>query len=268
MKYCLFWVLLLPLGAATQELFTLTDAASNLPAHSLSVRTMSMGMKRLDGNGTNWHHIPDVGWGISKKWMIRSSIFLANRGAQPLKMEGVGLYTKYRFLSVDDEHKHFRIAAFARLGTNNTPIHMQELEIMGHNTGWETGLVATQLVQKTAVNAAVSWERVTNNFNGNKFPGNAPRDGINYTLAWGRLMYPKKYTSFKQVNLNTMVELVGQYLPQTGEHFIDVLPTLQVIVNSQLKIDMAYRRQLTNSMFRTAPNGVMLKLEYTFFNIR
>lgn len=268
MKYCLMLALLLPLGGFSQELFTLTDAASNLPAKSLSVRTMSMGMKRLDGLGTNWHHMPDIGWGISKNWMVRTSLFLANRGPQPFKLEGVGLYTKYRFLSVDDEHKHFRMAAFARLGTNNTPIHMEELEIMGHNSGWETGLVATQLRQKTAINAAISWERATNNFNGNKFPANAPRDGINYTLAWGRLMYPRKYTNFKQVNINAMVELVGQYLPQTGHHFIDVLPTVQFIVNSQLKIDVAYRKQLANSMFRTAPNGMLLKLEYTFFNIR
>lgn len=63
-----------------------------------------------------------------------------------------------------------------------------------------------------------------------------------------------------------MLEFLGQWLNHTGKSYLDIAPSLQFIINSQARIDLAYRQELYSTMLRTAPNGVILKLEYTFFN--
>jgi len=80
-------------------------------------------------------------------------------------------------------------------------------------------------------------------------------------------MYPKTYTSFKQTNINLMVELLGQTLAENGRSYLDIVPSVQFIINSQARIDVAYKQELYSSMLRSASNGVYLKLEYTFFNV-
>ena len=77
----------------------------------------------------------------------------------------------------------------------------------------------------------------------------------------------KKYTSFKQTNINLMLEFVGQTINENGKSYLDVVPAIQFIINSQARIDLAYRHELVSSMLRTAPKGVYLNLEYNFYNI-
>jgi hypothetical protein len=38
-------------------------------------------------------------------------------------------------------------------------------------------------------------------------------------------------------------------------------------VKSQARFDIGYRRQLYSTMERTAPNGMVFKFEYLFFNV-
>ncbi len=64
-----------------------------------------------------------------------------------------------------------------------------------------------------------------------------------------------------------MLEFVGQTLNDNGKTYIDVVPSVQFIFNSQARVDIGYRRELYSSMIRSAPNGVYLNFEYTFFNI-
>ena len=80
-------------------------------------------------------------------------------------------------------------------------------------------------------------------------------------------MYPKKYTNFKQTNINTMIEFVGQTLNENGKSYLDIVPSVQFIINSQARIDFAYKHELYSSMLRSAPNGFYLNLEYNFFNV-
>jgi hypothetical protein len=81
-------------------------------------------------------------------------------------------------------------------------------------------------------------------------------------------MYPKKYTSFKQTNINLMVEFVGQTINENGKSYLDVVPAVQFIFNSQARLDLAYRQELVSSMIRSAPNGFYFNLYYTFFNLK
>lgn len=252
--------------ANAQELFVMTEPASNVPAGSISARVGQSLMKEQYDAGYNYHMMPELTWGINKSWMVRATAYISNRNTD-LVTEGGGLYAKYRFLSVDDLHSHFRMAAFGRYSINNADIHQEEIETMGHNTGVEAGIIATKLVNKLAISSTVSYEQAFDNQPDYDFPAGQASTAINYSLSLGRLIYPKTYTSFKQTNINLMVEFLGQTLAENGRSYLDVVPSVQFIINSQARIDLAYKQELYSSMLRSAPNGVYLKLEYTFFNL-
>lgn len=249
-----------------QELFVVTDPASNVPANSLSVRVSQSVFEQQFEKGFNYHLMPEVTYGLNKNLMIRASAFLSNRNNQ-FAAEGAGLYAKYRFFSTDDLNSHFRLAAFGRYSFNNSDIHQDQIEIMGQNTGFETGLVATKLIKKVAISSSLSFEKAFDNQPNYPFPSELGNNATNYSLSFGKLMYPKKYTSFKQTNINFMIEFVGQTINENGKSYLDVVPAIQFIFNSQARLDLAYRRELMSSMMRTAPNGIYLNLEYIFFNI-
>ncbi len=225
------------LGA--QELFVVTDPASNMPAGSSNIRLSQSLFKELLEDGYNYHLMPEVSYGINKNLMIRAASFLSNRNNR-LYLEGGSLFAKYRFFSSDDIHSHFRLAAYGRVSKNRADIHQEQIETMGHNSGAELGLIATKLVHTA----------------------------INYSLSWGRLMYPKTYKSYKQTNINLMFEFLGQTLSDNRKTFIDGTAAIQFIVNSQSRIDLAYRKSLFSNMLRSAPNGIYLNFEYTFFNFK
>ncbi len=249
-----------------QELFVMTEPASNMPSGSIAIRAMNSFMYENNGK-LNYHIMPEIMWGANAKWMLHLQSYFSSRMNGNLKGEGGSLYAKYRIFTSDDIHKHFRIAVYARYSLNNADIHQEEIETMGHNTGYEGGLVATKLVNKVAVSSSVSFEKALNNMPNYKFPTTQSDNATNYTLSFGKLMYPKKYTTLKQTNINLMCEFLGQRLNANGKSYLDVVPSLQFIIRSQARIDFAYRKQLYSSMTRTAPNGFIIKFEYTFFNV-
>ena len=251
---------------SSQELFVFTEPASNMPAKSLGIRDMNAFMFEKNGK-LNYHNMPELMWGINKKWMVHVQGFISNRQEGGLKAEGGSFYAKYRFLSKDDIQSHFRMAGYGRYSFNNADIHQQEIETMGHNTGFETGIIATQLLHKVAISSSLSYERALDNTSANKFPVTESNSAINYSLSIGKLMLPKVYTSYKQTNMNLMLELLGQRLNGNGRSYLDIAPSVQFIINSQARVDIGYRQELYSTLKRTAPNGIVLKLEYTFFNV-
>lgn len=250
-----------------QELFLVTDPASNVPANSLGVNVLQSLFKEEFQTGYNYHLTPEVTYGLHRNLMFRASAFVSNRN-NDLVTEGGSFYTKYRFYSEDDWNSHFRMAAFGRYSFNNADIHQEQLEIMGHNTGFETGIVVTKLIKKLAISSTISYEKVFNNKPNYSFPDHLGDNATNYTLSFGHLMYPKQYTSLKQTNINLMLEFVGQTINENGKSYIDVVPVIQFIFNSQARLDLAYRKELMNAMVRSAPDGVYFNLYYTFFNLK
>ena len=267
MRYLFFFVFwITAIVSKGQELFVMTDPASNVPAGSLGIRMSNSSFKEVFKEGYNYHLMPEVTYGVNKNLMVRTSAFISNR-SNSLYAEGANIFAKYRFFSMDDLHSHFRMAAFARYSMNRADIHQEQIEIMGHNTGYEAGVVATQLTHKLAISTSASFEKATDNNPNYEYPVTQGNSATNYTLSFGRLMYPKKYTSFKETNINLMLEIVGQTINGNGKTFVDVVPSVQFIFNSQGRIDLAYRREIYSSMLRSAPNGVYLNFEYTFFNV-
>ncbi|MEY4834419.1 hypothetical protein [Flavobacterium sp.] len=266
-KVFLFFIAIYCQNIYSQELFVITDPASNVPANSLGVNVMQSLFKEEMKSGYNYHFMPEVSYGLNKNIMFRASAFVSNRNSQ-LVTEGGSFYTKYRFYSTDDLNSHFRLAAYGRYSFNNADIHQEQIEILGHNSGFETGLIATKLIKKVAISSSISFEKALDNKPSYPFPDNIGDNATNYTLSFGKLMYPKKYTNYKQTNINLMVEFVGQTINENGKSYLDVMPAVQFIFNSQARLDFAYRQELVSSMIRSAPNGFYFNLYYTFFDLK
>ncbi len=266
-KFFLFFVVITCQNIFSQELFVITDPASNVPANSLGVNVMQSLFKEEMKSGYNYHFMPEVSYGLNKNIMFRASAFVSNRNNN-LVTEGGSFYTKWRFHSTDDLNSHFRLAAYGRYSFNNSDIHQEQIEILGHNSGFETGIVATKLIKKVAISSSVSFEKALDNKPSYPFPDNIGDNATNYSLSFGKLMYPKKYTNYKQTNINLMVEFVGQTINENGKSYLDVMPAVQFIFNSQARLDFAYRQEVISSMVRSAPNGFYFNLYYTFFDLK
>ncbi|MGN6617984.1 MAG: hypothetical protein ACTHJ5_12490 [Ilyomonas sp.] len=265
MKKLLFLLLLVSSAAQAQELFVFTEPASNMPSKSLGIRVTNNLMKRNAGSGYDYQLLPELMWGVNKNLMIHADAFASNR-FNKFAAEGFGFYGKYRFFTSDKMYSHFRMAAFGRVSYNQSAIAQEEIETFGNNSGYEAGLIATQLLHKVALSSSLSYEKALDN-DKYKFPAQQSDEAINYSLSFGKLMLPKEYVDYNQTNVNLMVEFLGQALKDNGRSFLDVAPALQFIVNSQARIDIGYRKQLYSSMQRASKEGFLLRFEYLIFNV-
>jgi len=258
---------LLSLSTRSQELFSQTEPASNRAVGSIGFRLDNSIMDEANTTKINYHLIPEIMLGISKKLMVSGGIFFSNR-SEVFRAEGGSIYAKYRFLSNDAVQKHFRMAGFGRISYNNSDIHQEEISMYGHNTGVEFGIVATQLLRKVAISSSVAFLNATDNGGNNKFVyGQKRSQAINYTFSAGKLMLPKAYKDYRQTNLNLMLEFLSQVNTGSGKYYMDIAPTAQLIFNSQSRLDIGYRQELSSTLVRTAPNGFFIRLEYNFFNV-
>lgn len=259
-------LLLISVYSQAQELYSATEPASNRPAKSIGLRLDNSVMDERGTLKTNYHLIPEVMIGVDSKLTVHAGVFLSNR-SDKFEFEGSSIYVKYRFLNRDAMQRHFRMAGFARMSMNNSDVHQEEISMYGHNTGYEVGVVATQLLRKVAISSTISYVNASDNRNNNKFIyGDKNSEAVNYTLSFGKLMLPREYTSYRQTNVNFMVEFLNQVNLGSSKYYMDIAPTVQLIFNSQSKVDVGYRRELSSSMVRTAPNGFFVRLEHTFFN--
>jgi hypothetical protein len=263
--FCSFFLWALsPLRA--QELFNYTEPASNMPARSIGIRLTNNILDEQHLKQTTYQLLPELMWGVNNRLMLHFEGIASNSG-NPFTLVGTSLYAKYRLFSRDKVHQHFRMAAFSRISYNKSHIHYQEIETNGMNTGFEFGGIATQLLHKQAFSTMLSYEQITDNGNGNEIHSGNARNALNYTLSAGRLVLPKKYTSYQQTNFNLMIEILGQVQPQQGLHYIDIAPSMQFIIRSQTRIDIGYRKQLTGTISRMATNSLMLRVEHLLFNV-
>jgi len=263
----LILVLMLSFAGIAQELYSVTEPASNMGARSIGFRIDNAIMDEINTSRINYHLIPEIRVGVSKKLMLQANAFFSNRN-KSFASEGGSLYGKYRFLSHDGMQKHFRMAVFGRVSFNNSDIHQEEINMYGHNSGFEAGVVATKLLRKVALSSGVSILKASDNGNENKFPyGIKDSKAVNYTFSIGKLMLPKQYQDYRQTNVNLMVEFVSQVNVGSGKYYMDVAPSVQMIFNSQSRIDIGYRKELTSTLLRTAPNGFFIRLEHNLFNV-
>ncbi len=255
---------------AAQELYVYTEPASNMPAKSVSTKLTShfVGSDNIYGQ-SSLRLMPEVMIGISKKLMVHASTTFSNMHTPDFRYESVSLYAKYRILSKDDLHKHFRMAVFADASATKAPFHYDEITLMGDKSGVEAGIIATQLWNKLAVSTTISHTQVLDKSRKNKNVIYIPvrnYQAVNYALSAGYLVLPKEYTDYKQMNLNLYLEILGQSTLDRKRSFIDIAPAVQFIFNSNMKLNIGYRFQASGNMQRMTSNSWQISLERTFLN--
>jgi hypothetical protein len=250
--------------AFAQELYVNTEPASNMATHSIGIRLENQGYFNPEyKNRTTL----EVMYGASKNLMVHGSLYASDYYQNGQHFEGGSVYAKYRFLSVDSVQKHFRGAVFAKLSDINNPLVNQEIALEGDNSGFQTGVVFTQLLHKLALSASASYLHAFDNRGGYTLPLGNAHDAVGYTLSAGYLLLPKSYENYNQVNLNVYAELLGKTNPGYGQSYLDVAPAVQLIFNSVFRVDFSYRTPLYNNITRTSQNTYLVRLEYNLFNV-
>ena len=268
-KIFVFLFVFIVLKINAQELYVFTEPASNMPAHSLSAKLTGhfVTNDKIYGRFTQrW--MPELMFGISKKMMVHLYSTVSNMHTSNIQFESYGIYVKYRFFSRDEIHKHFRMAVFADASKTNAPFHYDEITLIGDKSGISGGIIATQLWNKLAVSATVSHTQVLDKSRNDKVIYLPPRNYkvMNYSLSAGYLLFPREYTDYKQTNLNLYTEfLAGQTLDRKT-YYIDAGPALQLIFNSNSKLNIGYRFQISGDMQRMSKTQWLVSFERTFLN--
>ena len=200
--------------------------------------------------------------------MLHTGVNFSNMFQQGMIWEGARLYAKYRFLSNDEVHKHFRMAAFGLYNYSRNNLNRNEISLaMGDQSGVQAGVIATQLVNKIAFSGTVAWNEVLDGLRKDKqYQDLYAYRSINYSLSAGYLLLPFEYTDYDQTNLNLHVELLGGRninFPDE-KYYLDLAPSVQAIFKSTAKLNLGYRFQLASDIDRVMKNSFMIGFEYIF----
>ena len=252
-----------------QELYIYTEPASNMPAKSLSTRLTANLM-----GPQPWHnrfmqrYTPELMFGLSKKIMVHTGATFSDMHTSNFRWESVYLYGKYRFLSIDDVHKHFRMAVFGEASYSRSPYHNDEVSLLGDKSGVQVGLIATQLLNKLAISGTISHSQVFDESRYNKVLYIPSRiyQSLNYSLSAGYLLIPRQYTDYKQLNINFYTELLAQQTLDRQTYYVDLAPAFQFIFNSNFKINLGYRFEVSGNSERMARQSWLVGFERTFLN--
>ncbi|MBN8861285.1 MAG: hypothetical protein J0H29_23040 [Sphingobacteriales bacterium] len=270
-----------------QELYIMTEPASNMPAHSLGIRLTGRFMPMQYDNKTGYRIEPEIMFGINKHLMVHAAFYASNMFKEKFRPEGGSIYAKYRFLSTDGLHTHFRMAAFGKLSYIDNPpyimhtvrhdmgggiiheeaqpVYSNEPDPDGNHSGIAGGIVATQLLHKLAISGSASYINRQRNTRYEKVPG-LNNNAINYSLSAGYLLFPRAYKNYRQTNVNLYAEFLGSSGLDIRGNYIDIAPGIQFILNSISRIDIAWRTQLAGTMSRYNTTTWLLRYEYDFLN--
>ncbi len=261
--------------SAAQELYVSTEPASNMATGSIGLRMNTKLFSMEHEGGYTFRVDPEVMVGISKKLMLHLNVYASNMYQPDLKLEGAGIYGKYRFLSIDDVQSHFRMAAYGKVSLINNPVLLlvnnkyygsDEIDLDGNNSGLLAGVVATQLVHKLALSSSLAFVNRWDNLDASKLPGQSLQ-AVNYTLSAGYLLLPRVYKDFGQTNFNLYCEFLGSSSLDKKAYYIDVAPAIQFIFNSISRLDFSYRTQFIGNMERLSKDYFLLRFEYNFLNV-
>jgi hypothetical protein len=263
-------VYLLPFFGVGQELYVFSEPASTLPAHAVSLKLKNhFAAQNALFSRFSFRTSPQVFFGAHRKLTIRVGGTLSNMYTYRTKMESAHVYAKYRFLSQDDVHRHFRMALYMGAATTSAPFHYQEINLGGDRSGVEAGLILTQLWHKLAVSGTVGHTQVLHPYRWElgQHAGQHAFQSLQANLAAGYLLFPRAYTSYEQTNLNFYVELLSQRLLDRSGYYMDVAPALQLIFASQTKLNLGYRFQVKGDMERMMQQGWLLSVETTLLGV-
>ena len=269
MKRSFFFILLI-LGCIvvqSQELFVFTEPASNMPANSLGLKYAGKFLNGYHSNKLEQRHTVEFMAGINKKWMVHASTSFSDMYSYPVvRWESVRAYGKYRFYSNDEVHQHFRATAFLEGSYSRNDPYYDEISFEGDQSGVRAGIIMTQLIHKFALSTTLSLSEVLQPQRWEEGPDPYSYQAANYTLSAGYLLFPFKYRSYKQTNVNFYLEFLGSSNIGKDLHYLDMAPAIQFIFNSNTKLNFGYRFQLYGNMHRMATEIYDVSLDWTLLN--
>ncbi len=287
-----------------QELYPNSEPASIIPKNALGVRLMNEAYTSTQGL-KSWHGAMFM-YGVNSKLMFNAMLTTSNHHYNRLPsnyiqkdlnaveyvlpttspgnylFESANLGFRYRFLNIDGDHKHFRMAAFGNGVYALQPHDEAEVSLMGDNKGVGGGLISTFLLHKLAVSLTTgvikpfSYTEKSSGISLNY--GNA----YNASLSFGYLVYPFEYKNYDQTNINLYAEFIGKSYEalsvlknqntvmsysdayQKGQ-YLEFRPAIQFIVKSNLRIDCSAAFPLVNRSYIRNYPLYLLNVQYYFF---
>jgi hypothetical protein len=256
---CLFWQL-----TGGQELYVFSEPASNMPSNSVSAKLTYRTPVSKYNNDYKQRITPELMFGVNKKWMLHLAGSFSDFYTSQLRWESVKAYAKYRFYSNDDIHRHFRMAAFAEGSWSRSPFYYGDINLDGDNSGVQAGVIATQLLDKLALSGTASLLKVFADRAVHVQQLDHSVNAFYYSLSAGYLLFPLNYSDYKQTNLNIYCEAIGMKGLDKGDYMFDLAPALQLIFNSNFKINLGARLQVTGNMARIGEKNYYVSMERTF----
>jgi hypothetical protein len=258
-----------------QELYVFTDPASNVPKSSVSLKYAGKWVRErnLDHEHGLVRHMLESSLGVSRHLMLRPAITMGNMysgyPSTDNKFESLSLYAKWRIYSQDDVHKHLRAALFMKGVYSRNNLKFDEITADGDQTGIQAGMVLTKLQRKLAVSSSLSFIELLDKERFMKYygPRNFGYQSFHYSLSAGYLLFPRKYQGYRQTNFNLYCELLGSNGIDKGYAILDIAPAAQLIFNSNTKLNIGYRTQLSSNAYRMSRSGFQVSIERTFLNI-
>lgn len=224
---CVLFFVMLFRSSSAQELFPHAEPASNVPKGVFGVRMFYERYKEQSSNRIKESYHARVMYGITPKWTIMSTIGVSNHHykafptdillyffnhhlktypAADFAVEGINMYSKYRFFTRDKYHQHLRMAVFAEACKSFVAHDDAEPTLMTDNSGYGGGLITTYLYEKFAVSLTAGFikpflykqEDIDIKFQS----GNATY----LELSTGYRLFPIHYTSYSDLNINIYSE--------------------------------------------------------------
>jgi hypothetical protein len=307
-----------------QELFIKNEPASNVPKGVLGVRLYGENYNEL-GSKKNMF-ATRIMYGLLPKLTIMANVVTTNHHNKILprdlinhvhdgsnttyftseqrrglsydyNLPSINLYAKFRFLTKDGDHTHFRMAAYSEYAFTKSAHDEAEPNLIDDTKGFGAGILTTYLKNRFAISFTSGFilpqayrESVTEEFDVNgsfrdDFKLNTKiiyGKALQYNLAMGYLLFPRNYESYNQTNFNLYIEFIGKAYEaakvyQNGEqlplnavglkagNYVEMHPGLQFIYKSNLRIDAGVGFNLINKSFARAYPMYMLAIQRYFY---
>src|SRR5437868_9704752 len=164
-----------------QELYVFSEPASNMPAHFIGLKGTAKLLRESVSGKTQSRYTPEVMYGWNKNLMLHVAGSFSDMYSNGQQWESVRFYGKYRFLSNDELYRHFRMAAFVEASYSVNKPYYDELGLEGDRSGWQMGIIATQLLHKLALSSTLSYLATAKGDDGDPLAAARPSRAVNYS---------------------------------------------------------------------------------------
>ena len=266
---------------SAQELYINSEPASLIPKGTKVVRLTNSNIfldgSNIMGSISNAFIVtPSLSYGLSKKIMVSGSFQFANKPYEQDMMPNFGfngfkLYSKQRILTTDKDKYHTRLSSFIKYSYHENKFMKDNLDLELQDTGFELGLIGTQLIKKLAISITSGFTRISNI--DEKFTQGTTvkwqKTNVNTfknSISAGYLLFPRKYKSYRQTNFNLYFEyltntILNKEFPVRYYKFSSTFaPGIQFIILSRSRLDFSYKIRKGDM-----PEEFLIKLTYIIY---